>query len=262
MVLEKDYSKKELIVFDLDGTLTVSKSTMDRGMGELLGELLKVKMVAVIGGGNYAQFESQLLSSLSLPSSLSEKLFIFPTSGSAFYRYVAVGWEKVYEELLTEDEKTRIYRAFERVFSELNYEKPEVMYGVDIEDRTTQISFSPLGQQASPQKKEEWREKYNPLRLKMRDMLAEYLPDFEVRAGGITTIDVTRKGIDKAYGIHKMEEYLKVPKSGMFFIGDAIYPGGNDYAAVVAGVDYIKVTGPEETKMVIRGLLGEPLSTS
>jgi hypothetical protein len=73
--------------------------------------------------------------------------------------------------------------------------------------------------------------------------------------GGITTIDVTHKGIDKAYGIRQMEKYLKVKIKDMLFVGDAIYPHGNDYAAVKTGIDYIKVEGPSQTKKVIKEIL-------
>jgi len=86
------------------------------------------------------------------------------------------------------------------------------------------------------------------------------LPDWwqrnflEVRAAGFTTIDVTKKGIDKAYGIRQIQKHLKIPISKMFFIGDAIFPGGNDYAVVRTGVDYMPVKNPEEAKKIINVL--------
>jgi phosphomannomutase len=53
---------KKLIVFDLDGTLAESKSSVDAEMSELLHELLAIVKVAVISGGDWSQFEKQLLS--------------------------------------------------------------------------------------------------------------------------------------------------------------------------------------------------------
>jgi phosphomannomutase len=53
-----------------------------------------------------------------------------------------------------------------------------------------------------------------------------------------------------------MEKYLGVPLADMLFIGDAIFPGGNDYAAVEVGIDYEKTTGPEMTL----DLIGEIVS--
>ena len=43
---------KKLIVFDLDGTLAESKSSLDVEMASLLTALLGVVKVAVISGGN------------------------------------------------------------------------------------------------------------------------------------------------------------------------------------------------------------------
>jgi hypothetical protein len=42
---------KSLIIFDLDGTLAESKSSLDGEMAALLGRLLEVVKVAIISGG-------------------------------------------------------------------------------------------------------------------------------------------------------------------------------------------------------------------
>jgi hypothetical protein len=73
--------------------------------------------------------------------------------------------------------------------------------------------------------------------------------------GGLSTIDVTRQGIDKGYGLRQIEEHLHVPISEMLFIGDAIFPGGNDFAATTTGVEYIKTSGPQETEEIIRQIV-------
>jgi hydroxymethylpyrimidine pyrophosphatase-like HAD family hydrolase len=91
--------------------------------------------------------------------------------------------------------------------------------------------------------------------MKIAKLVAKRLPNLEVRAAGFTSIDVTRKGIDKAYGIRQIQKQLHVPVKKMLFIGDAIFPGGNDYAVVRTGVDYIPVKGPEETKRIIKKLI-------
>ena len=70
------------------------------------------------------------------------------------------------------------------------------------------------------------------------------LPAFEVRRGGLTSIDVTQKGIDKAYGVRQIEKVLKIPIKEMVFIGDALYPGGNDAAAKKTGVQTIATKRP------------------
>ncbi len=103
--------------------------------------------------------------------------------------------------------------------------------------------------------KEEWKKKHTPTKMKIAKLMSKYLPEFEVRAAGFTTIDVTKKGIDKAYGLKQIEKYLRVKIKNMVFIGDAIFPGGNDYAVTKTGIDYLSVSGPEDTKIIINKIL-------
>lgn len=56
---------KKLIVFDLDGTLAVSKASLDPETAALLDALLRVVEVVVISGGGWPLFEAQLLAQLS-----------------------------------------------------------------------------------------------------------------------------------------------------------------------------------------------------
>ena len=226
-------------------------------MAGLLVELLNKKKIAVISGGGFAQFRKSFVNELESQTANLKFLSLFPTCGAAYYRYENGGWGCAYQELLSENEKQKITNAFNVVFAALDYRHPQALYGApQIEDRESQISFSPLGQAAPVAMKESWHAKNEPLRARMRDELERCLPEFEVRCGGLTTIDITRKGIDKAYGIKKMEEYLGVSRKEMLFIGDKLEPGGNDYPVkVAAGVDCIAVNSPEMTKQVICSML-------
>jgi phosphomannomutase len=253
--------QKELIVFDIDGTLTPSKAPADKEMIELLLELLNKKSVAIIGGGKYELFKEQLVVQLPNDKSL-ERLYLFPTNSTAFYRFINNEWKQIYYHELSEEEREKIKLAFEETFSELNYLHPKETYGPVIEDRGTQVTFSALGQEIvamlgedGVKQKEEWNKKYDDLRQKMRAMLQEKLPEFEVRAGGLTSIDITRKGIDKAYGVNQISEHLDVKIEDMLFVGDAIFPGGNDYAALETGIDYVKVENPNDTKALIKRII-------
>lgn len=254
--------EKKLIVFDIDGTLTPSKAPADKKMIELLLRLLDKKSVAIIGGGKYSLFKEQLVQQLPHQDERLERLYLFPTNSTAFYRFND-RWNKVYSHELSKHEKEKIKNAFRETFREVDYHHPEKTYGIVIEDRNTQITFSALGQEVvamcgekiGVRLKEEWNKKYDKLRQKMRRILHKRLPEFEVRAGGLTSIDVTRKGIDKAYGVRQIAKHLDVKVKDMLFIGDAIFPGGNDYAALRTGIDYVKVKGPTETKELIQTLI-------
>lgn len=246
--------QKDLIVFDLDGTLAPSKAPMRRDMSKMLARLLAKKKVAVIGGGSYEQFRKQFVGNLVVPKELLNNLFLFPTTSTSFYRYENGDWKKVYRKVLSKAEKKKIMAAFEAAFKKTGYEHPKKHWGPIIEDRGSQITFSALGQKAPIPAKETWN-KNGDVRPKLMKIMQKHLPTFEVRRGGLTSIDVTHKGIDKAYGIRKIDEVLKVPIKKMVFIGDALYPGGNDYAAKRTGVQCIRVNDPNDTKRVIQKIL-------
>ncbi|MBI4132248.1 MAG: HAD-IIB family hydrolase [Candidatus Sungbacteria bacterium] len=256
MKLKKSFKGKKLIVFDLDGTLTFSKAPIRRDMVRLLEKLLEQKTVAVIGGGRYEQFRQQFIGKAKFRKELMTKLPLFPTSAAAFYRWQN-GWKKVYAYELSAPAKKKIFAAFREVFRKINYRHPQKVYGRVIEDRKTQITFSAVGQKAPIPIKERWHGKNDKLRTRLAKLLAKKLPNLEVRTGGSTSIDVTRKGIDKAYGIRQIRKALRVGIKDMLFVGDRIFPGGNDYAVVRTGVDYVKVRGPAEAKKVIKFLLAK-----
>lgn len=255
------FNGKELIVFDLDGTLTETKSNLKADMSRALVMLLKQKRVAIIGGGTYKQFRKQFVKELRCPRPLLFRLFLFPTTANRFYRYRS-GWKKVYSFELSKRERADIKSAFRDVLREIHYVHPKKVYGKVIEDRRTQVTFSALGQDIvaklgvkGVRLKKEWTKKNTPLKLTIARLLQKRLPKLEVHAAGYTSIDVTRKGIDKAYGVRQIEKYLHVPIRKMLFVGDALFPGGNDYAARRTGIQCIAVRGPEDTKKIIKKIL-------
>jgi hypothetical protein len=260
--MKKDaIANKELIVFDLDGTLTPSKSNLEPDMSRALIELLARKKVAVISGGSYQQFKKQFLKSLACPKDLLSELFLFPTNATAFYRYQN-GWKNIYWLKLSRRDREETIRAFRDVFREIGYVPPKKIYGRTIEDRGSQITFSALGQDVVAKLgrkglalKEQWRRENTPLKLEMSRLLAKKLPRLEVRPSAFTSIDITRHGIDKAYGIRQIKKYLHIPVQKMVFIGDALYRGGNDAAARRTGVMCVAVHGPDDTKRIIEKIL-------
>ena len=242
---------KKLIVFDLDGTLATSKQAIDADMSRLFVELLGIRSVAVISGGDWPQFERQLLGQLP-PSDTFAKLFLLPTSGTKFYRFDRV-WTQIYADTFTDDERQRVKDALDRAVFEAGLADDGV-WGDQIEDRGSQITFSGLGQHAPPDAKAAWDpdiQKRNGLKA----LLDLALPDFAVRIGGSTSIDVTRPGIDKAYGIRKLAELSGFGLPEMLFVGDALYPGGNDAPVRDAGVATIAVNDISETKLVIETII-------
>lgn len=242
---------KKLIIFDLDGTLAKSKSPIDDEMSGLLFNLLEVAQVSIISGGDWPQFEKQVLDHLP-KKTLFKKLYILPTCGTKFYQYKK-DWKKLYAENFTNSERKKILESLQHAIKDANLEIKKT-WGDQIEDRGSQITFSALGQKAPLEAKEGWDDDFSK-RKKIVKPLRKSLEGFSIEMGGATSIDITKPGIDKAYGINKLNEILNIKISEMLYIGDALFEGGNDYPAKTTGVDCIQVRDPEETKNIIRTVI-------
>jgi phosphomannomutase len=242
---------KKLIVFDLDGTLAPSKSSLAPETSALLSDLFGIIRVAVISGGAWAQFEKQLLTDLPHDANLAN-LSLLPTCGTKFFQYNGK-WTELYSEDLTAEQRKKIIDSLNKAAGEAGYQAEKV-WGEVIEDRGSQVTFSALGQQAPLAEKEKWDPDFAK-RKKIIAILEALIPEFSIRMGGATSIDVTKPGIDKAYGIGKLRDTLHISLREMVYIGDALFPGGNDYPAEQAGVVSIPVKGPDDTNLVIKTII-------
>ncbi len=247
--------KKKVIAFDLDGTLAVTKSPIEDRMSELLDRLLEKYQVCIMSGGKFEQFEKQLLSNLKAGEQQLQSLHLMPTCGTRYYRFDPQkrNWQQVYAEDLTPAQKQKITAALKEGINKLGYH-PAKLWGNQIEDRGSQITISILGQLAPPKEKIAW-DPGGEKKQKLRDYVAALIPEFEVRVGGTTSVDVTKLGIDKAYGMRKLLNMLSISKEQVIFIGDRLQEGGNDYPVKAMGIDCREISNWQETALVIEGIL-------
>jgi len=247
----------KLIFFDLDGTLAVSKSNLTQEMAGLLAELLERTRVAVVSGGALPQFLEQVVERLPSNANLSH-LYLEPTSGAALYEYQKGEWHKVYEEHLGEAEREEVERAMREAAAETGLiDFNTRSYGERIEFRGGQVSLSALGQQAPVALKREW-DPDKSKRHALQQAIARHLSGYHVGMGGLTTIDVNKKGVDKAYGIHQLCARLHIHEPEALYVGDQLVAGGNDEAAFDTEVATRAVVSPEDTAVLIRELLKQP----
>lgn len=246
---------KKVIAFDLDDTLAITKSPIDDRMAELLTQLLDNFEVCIISGGKFEQFKKQVIDRLEATPRQLSRMHLMPTCGTRYYRYdqVTSEWALQYAEDLTSDQKKIITVALEKAAKELGYWEAEPA-GEIIEDRGSQITYSALGQQATAAAKYAW-DPDGTKKQKLRALAAKELIDLEVRAGGSTSIDVTRLGIDKAYGMHKLMQELEISKDDILFLGDKLQEGGNDYPVKAMGIDSLEVGRWEDTALALESIL-------
>lgn len=242
---------KKLIVFDLDGTLAESKAAIDEEMAARLNSLLGILKVAIISGGDWSQFKKQVVDHLPKDSNF-KNLSILPTTGSKFYQYDS-DWTMLYSDDLSKEEKEQVFSAISEALKQTNTVIAKT-WGEQTEDRGSQITYSALGQKAPLEEKSKWDPDFAK-RQKIKAVLDKLIPKLSVRLGGTTSIDITKPGIDKAYGIKKLSKVLSIKEDEMIFIGDAIFPGGNDFPATKTGAACIHIKNPHETKRVIETIV-------
>jgi phosphomannomutase len=243
-----------MTAFDLDDTLAPSKAPLPDPVRDSLLRLLDVSEVCVISGGQVEQFRTQLVARLgTLPDRLAARLHLMPTCGTQYWRLTSDGLTCVYAEDLTDGEKRAAMAAVEEEAKRLGLWADET-WGPALEDRGSQITFSALGQQAPLDAKKAWDptgEKKN----RLRSAVQARVPELEVRSGGSTSVDITRQGIDKAYGMRRLAELTGIPFDETVFVGDRLDPDGNDYPVKALGIPTIAVEGWEDTVGVIEALI-------
>src|SRR5699024_10362866 len=125
-----------------------------------------------------------------------------------------------------------------------------------IEDRGSQVTFSALGQRADLAVKNAW-DPTGEKKEALRAAVARRLPGLEVRSGGSTSVDITRNGIDKAYGMTRLAEQTGIALGEMLFIGDRLDEGGNDYPVKAIGVPCMEVTDWRQTLTVVTDVVSQ-----
>lgn len=256
---------KKLIAFDIDDTLNVAKTPMTTEMATVFAELLDYYPVCVISGQKLDQFMIQILAPLGLLATgpRLRNLHLMVAQGTQYYVFkgqdgdAAVdmkNWREVYNYPLTKGQVTKIKTAMEQAVKELGYwcDNPA---GEIIEDRGSQVTYSALGQSATPQEKYPWdpqHEKRNSIIAKVKKLA----PEFDYEVAGTTSINVFKPGMNKTFGMTKLMEQLHLGREDILYFGDMTQPGGNDYPVVQMGIDTIKVANWHDTMYALKGIIG------
>jgi HAD superfamily hydrolase (TIGR01484 family) len=229
---------------------------IDQEMVGLLSSVLEKHKVAIISGASWKQFENQLLPAFENKKDMQlNNLYLLPISGASLYQiWSKYGWVAVYQNKMSLNEFEVIHKAFAKAIKESGFKQPEKLFGKQLENRECQVTFSALGQKAPLALKAAFDPDFKK-RTSLCSFLVKELPDFDVKMGGSTSIDVTLKGLSKRYGIDQLMKHLHVSKDDVLFIGDAIFEGGNDYAPIEMGIEYFKVSGVSDTKKWIANFL-------
>ena len=250
----------DLVAFDLDDTLAPSKTAMPEPMAAALRLLLGQVPVCIISGGQISQFRNQVLTHLGAAPDELARLHLMPTCGTRYYTHAGgrgpgngeSEWTLVYANDLSPAQVAQGFAVVEEQARRLGLWS-ERTWGPALEDRGSQITFSALGQEAPLEAKRAW-DPTGEKKAALRDAVAPLLPELEVRSGGSTSVDITLKGVDKAYGMTRLAEVTGIALEEMLFIGDRLDPEGNDYPVKALGVPCQAVGGWQDTVTYVTSL--------
>ncbi len=191
----------------------------------LFRKLCAKKDVVVVTGGQISQIKKQI------PPSFDGQYFALSQSGN---HALAKNGEVLWSEAFSPEQKAAILEFVRIIHDEA---KLSVKDENDlVEDRGSQISYSLIGHHEDTSKKEA----FDPGAKKRLAILSAHKEDVErlrksgadVRPGGTTTFDFTIAGKHKGFNVVRLIEHEAWKKEDCLYVGDALFPGGNDETVV------------------------------
>lgn len=246
-----DFSPRA-VLFDLDDTLAESFQPPLPSTIERLRLLLEKIPVAIITAAGFPRIERDFLTHLA-DSPHIDRFTVFANSSAECFVWQG-GWTLLYDFELTDAERARISAIITESVKATGIQAGQTKYEPKIIDRRVQIAYAAIGLTASEADKNSWDPDQSKRRL-LKSEIEKRLPGFEVLIGGKTTIDITRTGVDKSYGVRYFAERQKCEPEDMLYVGDALYEGGNDAVVIATGVRTRQVSSPLETERVIDAVL-------
>ena len=234
---------KKHIFFDLDNTLTRSRSPITPNMAKLLRALSKHHDVLVVSGADAKQIATQL------GQSVRGKYWSMGQNGNAC---ITPTGETLWERKMDWLQKYEVFAYAHKLFSAKLFPHKDKL---DLlQDRGCQLSYSFIGHHADVANKE----KFDPDHKK-RLMVLKKFPfkskTVEVKIAGTTCFDFFIKGKHKGANIAELCTTMKWKKSECLYVGDALFKNGND-ESVIGVIPTKAVRDPSETERVIQEILG------
>lgn len=241
------------VAFDLDDTLAESFQPPSDEIMAKMRSLMGRAPIAIVSGAKFERIKDEILDRLADSPHIKD-LYVLADNGAQGYIYSGSDWRRAYTNEFAVEEQTQIEEAIKNAVTEAGILDPDSKYRPEILKDPAQLRYAALGRNAPEEDKENWDPDMTK-RRKLQELLVSRLPGCEVSIGGRTTIDITRKGINKAYGIGWLSQRLGLPPSDMLYVGDALYEGGNDAVVIPTGIRTISVTGPSDTSKILDELL-------
>ncbi|CAE6349859.1 unnamed protein product [Rhizoctonia solani] len=246
-----DRPLKKLVLFDVDGTLSLARQVATQEMMDLLGELRKKVVTGFVGGSDLVKISEQLTvggvkAIDSFDYGFAENGLIAYKSGKQLASQSFIGW-------VGEEKYKKLVNFILHYVADIDI---PIKRGTFVEFRNGMINVSPIGRNATIQERIDFEkyDKVHGIRKKFVDTLKEKFSDYGLTfsIGGQISFDVFPSGWDKTYALRHVEDQ---GFEEIHFFGDKTYEGGNDYE-IYSDPRTIghSVSSPEETMRILREL--------
>jgi len=209
-----------MFLFDIDGTLTPARQSIDPSMKKFLLELKEQKIIlGVVGGSNFEKAKEQLGDDI-----LEIFDYVFSENGLVYYKNGKEIHKKQLTSYIPQDELTKFVSEALKYIAGLDI---PVKTGTFVEMRCGMLNISPVGRNCTAKERADFailnaERKIVPtmishMKLKFPNMKVDY------SIGGQISFDVFPSGLNKTFCLSYLEE------KEIHFFGDKTEPGGNDY---------------------------------
>jgi len=240
----------DLLLFDVDGTLTESAQPLTKTMIDMLKKLSAKHILCLVSGGRYQKIISQICKE-------NECLFkyIFAENGCVVYEDgQLIDMKSIKDEL----EEWEIQDIVHTILDYIIKVKIPFKRGKFIDFRTAMLYISPTGGDITLEERAEFS-KYDE-EQNVRKKMIEYLEtslcfkyDLEIKLGGQIGICLHTRGWDKSLAL----EHLNIGRyRNTYFFGDRCSKDGNDYPLFIQkNIRGFEVTGPRHLKNILETFL-------
>lgn len=251
---KKKHAAPAAVIFDLDDTLTEAFQAPTHEITSRLARLLSHVPVAIMSGASHKRLKEHIIETL--PADVDKtRLYIFPDTAAQCFRFTNGEWKQEYSYTILPDERKTIIETIRATLPQVKHLKHITDIRDHVIERDAQITFTALPH-GTDKEKLLWDPR-GKKRAKLRKLLEKKLRGFEVLSVARTSIDITKKGIDKAFGVRWLASELNVKPEDMLFVGDALFPGGNDFVVMKTKIETKQVVNPRETEAIMDKLLAQ-----
>lgn len=243
-----DRAHNKLVLFDVDGTLTLARQNATPEMHQLLKELRKKVAIGFVGGSNLPKILEQLG-----PNAIDDFDFGFAENGLTAYRLSKPLESQSFIKHLGEDKYKTLINFILAYLAKIDI---PIKRGTFVEFRNGMVNVSPIGRNATIQERLDFQDHDNvhKIRAKFIQALQEEFPSYGLTysIGGQISFDVFPTGWDKTYSLKHVESDNF---EEIHFFGDKTYQGGNDYEIFMdkRTIGH-SVANPDETVKILKEL--------